>query len=218
MLTEVDPQATALELELRFMRPKGFKAPRALAGMEKVGKRSRLHTDHYFDAPDQDGKPILKARRCTLRVRQLEEGRALVTFKQRGKSKLATARLETEEYLHGPAADPALLGESVNYTENAGLKAARSVIGKSRLVELFRISCLRTEHSYRSERGELTLCDDRITYPDGSSERRIEVELIEGDEQLLGWAEERLRRSYPSLERAPRGKQSEGRRRLSKLL
>lgn len=218
MLTEVDPQATAMELELRFMRPKRFKAPRALAGMERISKTSRLHKDHYFDAPGPDGRPILRQSRCTLRVRELSEGKALATFKQRGESKIATARLETEQYLYGPAANPSLLEESVNYTQNAAFRAARSLCGTGRLVELFTVSCLRTEHTYRSERGQLILCEDRITYPDGSAERRIEVELIEGEEELLAWAEERLRRSYPSLKYAKRGKQSEARRRLAKLL
>lgn len=218
MLTEVDPQATAMELELRFMRPKRFKAPRAMAGMEKLSKTSRLHKDHYFDAPGPEGQPLLRQRRCTLRVRELSEGKALATFKQRGDSKIATARLETEQYLYGPAADPSLFGESVNCTKNAALRAARSVCGTRRLVELFTVSCLRTEHTYRSEHGQIVLCEDRISYPDGSSERRIEVELIEGEEDLLARAEERLRRSYPSLKYAKRGKQSEARRRLAKLL
>lgn len=111
-----------------------------------------------------------------------------------------------------------LLGESVNCAQNEALQAARRITGRHRLVELFSVSCFRTEHIYSSERGRLVLCDDRITYPDGSRERRVEVEILEGDEGLLQWAEERLRRSYPELEKAKRGKQSEARRRLRKLL
>ena len=65
---------------------------------------------------------------------------------------------------------------------------------------------------------ELVLCEDRIRYPDGHHEQRIEVELVEGSEKLLKEAGKEMQAAFPKIKTARRGKRSEARRRLAGLL
>ena len=78
--------------------------------------------------------------------------------------------------------------------------------------------CDRTEHFYEGAEGELVLCEDRIRYPDGHHEQRIEVELVEGSEKLLKEAGKEMQAAFPKIKTARRGKRSEARRRLAGLL
>ena len=65
---------------------------------------------------------------------------------------------------------------------------------------------------------ELVLCEDRIRYPDGHHEQRIEVELVEGSEKLLKETGKEMQAAFPKIKTARRGKRSEARRRLAGLL
>lgn len=211
--------ATTLELELRFLRPKQFTCPDRLAGLELVSSSRAVHRDHYYDAADNKGRPILQRKSCSLRVRKQGPEQALLTFKQRAEqSSTGVARLETQGELYGPVVCDELLPATVNHLSHPALNAARRLVGDHQLVELFTISCDRTDHVYRGREGELVLSEDRITYPDGSHEERIEVELVRGGPELLVKAERKLRRRHSALRVASRGKHNEARRRLGNLL
>jgi hypothetical protein len=68
-----------------------------------------------------------------------------------------------------------------------------------------------------SHGNQVVMALDVITYPDGSVERRLEVEMQVGTPQLLRLIESDLRRRVRGLKVAPRGKRSEAIRRLPQL-
>jgi len=218
----VTGSSVAVEHELRYLRPSKFRVPQILCGLELLSSNRGVHRDHYFDGIC-DGKPALRSKRCSLRVRYGADGRIVATFKQRA-AKIdgvpGTARLETESVLAGPAFSAELIDLSVNTAGELALAAARDAAGEGvQLVELFKVTNDRRNHHYTGPDGQhLILSEDHIIYPDGSTQRRVEVEVAGGDPSMLADADRQLRARYGKLREAPRGKASEARRRLAALL
>ena len=172
--------------------------------MPRINKTTQQYTDYYYDALGADGAPMLEAKQASLRMRKHQQGESIATFKQRGaKSKIGVARKETES----PA------GEN-----SPALQKAEAITGDKPLMELFKIECTRRNHYYRGEQGELILSEDTVTYPDGSQEERIEIELGGGGERLLREAHRKMSRRNPGLKEAKTGKQREARKRMVRLL
>lgn len=197
---------THIEIETRYIKPEGFKPPRSLCGMFRGKKRVEEYTDYYYDAPGEDGQPMLKQRKVTLRMRKYSSGEAIATLKERGiGSEVGVARKETE----------APLGEA---GDNPALRKAEELTQGRELKELFRIECVRANYLYKGEKGELMLSEDKVLYPDGSQEERVEIELISGPISLLRSAHNKIGARNPGIREAARGKQQEARARLMKLL
>lgn len=195
-----------IEIETRYLRPQGFKPPKSLSGMFRGKKTVEEYVDHYYDARGEDGKPILRKQKATLRLRKYSSGETVATFKERGfESEVGVARRETEARLTEPDRNPAIA------------KAEKLTQGKE-LKELFRIECTRVNYTYKDEQGELQLSEDSVSYPDGSQEERVEVELKEGPEWLLQKAHRKIVERNPGIQEAARGKQQEARIRLAELL
>lgn len=211
-----------VEYELRYLRPARFEVPPQLAGLRLTSVDRRVHRDHYFDGV-KDGRAVLRSAKKSLRVRFPADGEAVATYKERLKGaqpECGTVRVETEAALHGPAASPALIAVAVNRVDHPAFNAARAAAGEDvTLVELFTVTNDRRNHHFRGENGDhVILSEDHITYPDGSHEQRIEVELGRGEPALLGRIDVQLRDMSPQLTVAPRGKASEARRRTAVLL
>lgn len=215
-------QSGVREREFRYLRPSSFQVPAALAGLRLTGTDRDVHRNHYFDAA-VDGRPALRDARCSLRVRSAVDGSAQATLKIKSQRKLADGEvdvMEVEAALYGPASSPALFAQAVNTLAHPAFDAARRIAGPdATFVELLTVDCDRRNHHFTDDRGNhLVLSEDDIVYPDGSRERRIEIELKHGTEKALAKADRHLRRAYPKIKPAARGKLSEGRRRLARLL
>ena len=231
---EIRPEA---EHELRFLEPAGFTVPASIAGLEPAGETAGAHRDHYLDASGPGGA-VLRRERCNLRVRELCDGTLRATFKRkRGRSGALARRIEIEGPLAcaectAPAREARVwpcgtcggqggrdfITRLVAASDHPALAAAREHVGARELRRLYAVDTLRVDHRFVGDEGELMLSQDTVTYPDGSVERRVEVELARGDDALLERAERELRRLHPELEAVKRGKASEARKRLRKLL
>jgi hypothetical protein len=213
------------EHELRFLRPKGFELPAHLAGMPFKETKRNPHRDWYFDAR-VDGQAALKAAGCSMRVRRRSDGSLTVTFKIKMSTDGArTVRREIEHQLFCPACDQtgcAICSEPtalLSAASGPAIEAARVIIGDKPMAHLFTIINDRTDHHYADDNGNhLCLSEDRLTYPDGSREKRVEVEHVSGSQRAMAKAQRQLVDAYPKMRAAPRGKLSEGRKRLHALL
>lgn len=193
------------EMELRFIRPKSFEVPTEIAGMKSLGHAEGWHRDLYFDtSPDKLGGQLRNAG-CSFRIRQSVDGSLKATFKRKKGTKGGVA---IREEIESP------ISSSDLSQEHPSLRAAQTVVDKP-LQELFAIDNQRTDHYFASAESAIVLSEDNITYPDGSTERRIELEHVHGV-NLLDQCGEELSKDYKKLKIAPRGKLSEGRQRLSR--
>lgn len=204
--------AGPIETELRFLVPDGVKAAPnldrvELAGM-KLAKRGawQLHCNVYFDTPHLR----LRAAGANLRIRTGPGGQRWVTLKQKtkgGHKGALNIRLETEVQLApGEAAEnskPWMIARGLTTLE---------------IQPMLQVTTLREEHVFDDSHGnQVVMALDVVTYPDGSVERRLEVEMRAGTPQLLRLVEADLRRRIRGLKCAPRGKRSEAIRRLPQL-
>jgi hypothetical protein len=84
------------------------------------------------------------------------------------------------------------------------------------LTSQFCINTFRVAYLYEDEQGgQVELSHDHITYPDGSQEARVEVELLHGEARLLRRVQRNLLKEF-DLKPAPRGKKGEARKRLKR--
>jgi inorganic triphosphatase YgiF len=201
-----------VETELRFVAhrglPDGAQLERlSLAGMLLTTRGGpRLHSDVYLDT----SRLRLRAAGANLRVRTGALGERWVTLKQKtrdGHKGALNIRLETEvELEHGD-----LVEESDPF-----VKARR--LTSRRISPILQITTLREEHTFADAHGnEVLAALDVVTHPDGSVERRLEVELRAGAPQIMTLVERDVRASVRGLIAAPRGKRSEAIRRLPQL-
>ena len=224
-----------VEQELRYYRPDGFRVPGRLGGLTLTESRPNPHRDRYFDGVHK-GRLVLRCDGYSLRVRTKATGELLATFKAKRPDQGARSqRAETESQVLCPACErPAtrdgadgchICAAHDNYValvahgECAALSKARESADKVPLMFMFAIANDRVDHHYHGPGGaHVVLSEDFITYPDGSTERRVEVEHVTGDPQLLDRIDGELRGLHPSLRACKRGKLSEGRRRMAALL
>lgn len=206
-----EPGAAPTETELRFVsdvRPKDdVVSALTLAGMGVAERGSqRLHSDVYFDT-DRLG---LRAHGANLRIRTGALGERWVTLKVKTPGGHRGALFVREEWEVRLAP-----GERPEGSE-PWLRAARLVRGAIR--PILQITTLRSEHLLRDTHGnEVVLAEDTVTYPDGTVELRLEVEMRSGTPQLLRLVEKDLRRQVKGLRAARRGKRSQAIRRLPQL-
>jgi inorganic triphosphatase YgiF len=177
----------AIERELRYLCADDFQAPGQLAGLSLVKQVTNHHRDHYFDAAGERGQPLLASADCSLRIRIRQEGQMLVTFKRRLFAHGARAeREELEDVLaQTPLGVEQQFVETVRQYNSPALQAARTISGQQPLVFLFAIDNARLDTHYASDHGSVILSHDRLIYPDGSTEHRLEVELVSGEISLL---------------------------------
>ncbi|HEY3765581.1 MAG TPA: CYTH domain-containing protein [Gaiellales bacterium] len=205
------PGAAPTETELRFVsdvlpEDDGLDAL-SLAGMRLTERGSkRLHSDVYFDTD----RLALRAHGGNLRIRTGALGERWVTLKVKTPGGHQGALFVREEY--EVRLEPGERAEQSTPWQRAG----KLVRGTFRPV--LQITTLRSEHRLGDGHGnEVVLAEDTVTYPDGSVERRLEVEMRSGTPQLLRLVEKDLRRQVKGLRAARRGKRSQAIRRLPQL-
>jgi inorganic triphosphatase YgiF len=205
------PGAAPTETELRFVADAppqdDVVSALTLAGMGVAERGAqRLHSDVYFDTD----RLALRAHGANLRVRTGALGERWVTLKVKtpGGHRGALFVREESEVRLAPGERPE--------DSDPWLRAAKLVRGAIRPV--LQITTLRSEHLLRDTHGnEVVLAEDTVTYPDGSVECRLEVEMRSGTPQLLRLVEKDLRRQVKGLRAARRGKRSQAIRRLPQL-
>lgn len=193
-------QTAHFEHELQYYLPENFAAPVTLAGMSYIGSKTSVHHDEYFDLDE-----ILKAQRSSFRLRRKDNGEVEATFKRRPSKDRNGAKAVRFELNH-PGGE--------NFEPGNPSVAAMLAITCGQLPEYqFTIENTRTDHHYRDQQGnQAALSEDRVVYPDGSRDERLEVEMVQGDEALLGVCENELLENY-ELSPVKRGKLSEARKR-----
>jgi CYTH domain len=212
-----------LEEELRYYRPQDFRLPDTLGTLKHTSSKDNPHHDRYFDALGDAG-PLLRLNGCSLRLRAKPDGTFIATFKRKVKGAGdVSKRFESEAQVSCGHFHMCKCGIEHHHVEllqedHIPGKRAREVIGDAKLVFLFAISNDRVDHHYHSENSHVVLSEDYVTFPDGSTQERIEVELVHGQEGLLEDIAQELQALYPDLQVCKRGKLSDGRRRHVKLL
>lgn len=223
-----------IEQELRYKRPKTFRVPGELGGLPLTASKENPHRDSYFDGLGED-ELVLRANGHSLRIRTKPTGEVLATFKAKHPSVGARSqRAETESGVVCPACRERagctaltcrICAANDNYVALVAhgscdaLDRARSSAAGTPLMFMFSIANHRVDHHYQADGAHVVLSEDSLTYPDGSTEERVEVEHVTGDPELLDHIDAQLRAQYPSgLKMCKRGKLSEGRRRMGFLL
>ena len=207
-----DSETGPLEIELRFLAAAGLPDARTLNRLQPAGMKlierghRRLHSDVYFDTPGLR----LRAAGANLRIRTGSTGERWVTLKQKtrgGHKGAVNIRLESEVRLAAGA-----LAEESDPWRSAKALTSRDIR------PMLQVTTLREEHMFGDGHGNRALMAlDIVTYPDGSVECRLEVEMRSGTPQLLRLVEDDVRRRVRGLKAAPRGKRSEAIRRLPEL-
>lgn len=198
-----------VEHELRYLAPDDFLAPKSLGKFKQVDKTYHHQKNEYFDARiPAYPKGILYSQGCSFRVRETHQG-CTATFKIKppdcGKAEY-TKRLEIEADIQGGRVE----------TAEAPYQAVQRMIAGHELTSQFCINTFRVAYLYEDADGhQVELAHDHVTYPDGSQEARVEVELIKGEARLLRRAQRNLLKEF-ALQPAPRGKKGEARKRLDR--
>jgi inorganic triphosphatase YgiF len=205
------PGAAPTETELRFVSDAlpyddGL-ADLTLAGMSMADRGSkRLHSDVYFDTD----RLALRAHGGNLRIRTGALGERWVTLKLKTPGGHRGALFVRDEF--------EVRLEPGERAEDSDPWRRAAALVRGAIHPILQITTLRTEHLLRDGHGnEVILAEDTVTYPDGSVERRIEVEMRSGTPQLLRLVEKDLRRQVKGLRAARRGKRSQAIRRLPQL-
>ncbi|MGZ4481952.1 MAG: CYTH domain-containing protein [Gaiellales bacterium] len=204
--------APPTETELRFVADGTLPTDEVQARLSLGGMRlielgdERLHSDVYFDTT----RLRLRAAGANLRIRTGGRGERWVTLKRKtrgGHQGALNIRSELEVRLQ-----PGELAE-----DSEPWKVAGTLI-RGDIRPMLQISTLRREHVFRDDHeNQVVVAHDIVTYPDGSVQRRLEVEMVRGTPHLLRVVETDLRRKVKGLKAAPRGKRSEAIRRLPQL-
>lgn len=195
---------------LRFSTSDRFRVPSELAG---CAHRERLaiaaHIDHYFDAASAEADEILATAGCALRLRARADGTTSIAFKR-----------NLENGPCGEIRQRAIVIEHCAIELPAGsapVIAAQQIVGEHPLRRVCVVRAHRNLSSFAGRRGELTLCEDELRYPDGSSERSIEVTLEKGPGELLELARFELVFRNSKLSPVSHGKRSEANRRRRRI-
>ena len=196
---------------MRFVLAGGFPDPGALRRLQPAGMRlvqygdPLLHSDVYVDTRTLR----LRAAGANLRVRTGASGRRWVTLKQKtrgGHRGALNVRLEFETELE----QGALPQDSMPWRRARALTA-------DEIRPILQVATLRNEHVFTGAAGRAVMALDRVTYPDASVERRLEIEVPDGTAEVMRQIEADVRSGVRGLKAAPRGKRSEAIRRLPRL-
>lgn len=199
-----------LELQYLYRGKKDPVVPTALGDLVLAGSRNVRVVDTYYDTASLD----LRRAGCKLRVREVQgEARPVLTWK--GSSRRTKHGAKQRQEVEVPISAPPDGGEElVRLLRRYRLwPLVRKATGSDD-VELREIGQLRTDrsaHVYVNGLHRLELTWDRVEFPKGPGEVRLEVEMKSGAAlSRLGRARSRLAKIFgDDLLDAPRGKTRE---------
>jgi inorganic triphosphatase YgiF len=184
-----------VEIERQWIAPDDVELPDRVGPFEAGDPEPRTIVDTYLDTADR----ALRAGGGRLRIR-VQNGRRLATFKQSLEG--AADGVRRREEVEGPAdGDP---------EHSDAFRAARALSTEA----LAPVGTLHTDRTAREySHGELVVeaTIDRLRYPDGSRETRVEAE---GDEESVAAFAAELERALPAIQPASTTKGAELSRRL----
>jgi inorganic triphosphatase YgiF len=169
--------------------------PPTVGGFSLHDREERRIRDTYLDTDGRD----LRGAGAVLRVRD-QNGRLLATYK--GTGSLDDAGTRTREEIEGPLGDDRD-GHEAFVAARRHTQEAFAVVGE--------LHNDRSAFHYRDGGDAVELVLDRLTYPDGSTERRLEVE---GSAAAVRAFADALEQVVPGLEPATTSKGEELARRL----
>jgi uncharacterized protein YjbK len=168
--------SAGFEIERQWRSQPGVRLPAEIGEWSCVRALDERLLDHYFDTADME----LHRRRVRLRVRRSEALR-YSTLKRRIST---TSGLRRRVEIEGPCAhDP----------ETSAAFIAARLLTLQPFVEIGRIITARTTSVYVSQGRAVEIVRDRVTYPIGQDEWRLEVEGEADDVNHIALLLERLR-------------------------
>lgn len=163
------------EVERQWRAHPSLQLPAAIGAWRAIGDRSERLVDHYYDTADLE----LDRQRARLRLRSSETAE-VATLKRHVTS---SAGLRRRVEIEGPCdGDPEL---------SLAFVAAR-LLTLQPLIELGRIVTERTTRVYADGERSVEVVRDRVSYPVGDDEWRLEAEGEISDVSELGALIERL--------------------------
>lgn len=184
-----------IEIERQWLAPDAVELPDHIGSFEAGAHEERTIVDTYLDTADR----ALREGGGRLRIR-VQNGRTLATFKQSLEG--AADGVRRREEVEGPAeGDP---------EESDAFRAARALTGGA-LLEVGTLHTARTAREYRDGALVVEAVIDRLRYPDGSTETRVEAE---GDEASVEAFAAVLEQTVPGIEPAATTKGAELARRM----
>jgi inorganic triphosphatase YgiF len=155
-----------VEIERQWIAPDDVELPDRIGPFEATDVEQRSITDTYLDTPES----ALREGGARLRIR-VQDGRRLATFKRslEGPADDTRRREEIEGAADG---DPEL---------SEAFRAARA-LSADPLVPVGTLHTARSARDYRDGSHVVEATIDRLRYPDGSRETRVEAE---GDEESV---------------------------------
>ena len=186
--TPMAEASTEVELQYRYRGAPREVVPIELAGLPLTRSKRVELVDTYFDTEQL----ALRRAHCSLRIRREGDRPARLVWKGPPRHRPDGAKLAT--------------------TGLADLVAG--LLGPGAWAEIRSIGDLRNErsvHTYGANGQSLELVWDRLEYPTGPAETRLEVEAANAESvELLALADEQLRKVLGrDLETSPRGKARE---------
>jgi inorganic triphosphatase YgiF len=173
---QTPPAVTAgLEIERQWRAHPGLRLPDAIGGWQAVDGRDELLVDHYYDTEDLR----LAEQRARLRVRRAAAS-DIATLKRRMAS---DGNLRRRIEIEGPYdGDP----------ETSVAFIAARLLTQHPLALLGRIVTARTTRVYAFGARSVEIARDRVSYPVGADEWRLEAEGEARDVHDIGQLLERL--------------------------
>ena len=197
-----------IELQYRYSGDKPPLVPTELGHLPLAGSESVVMTDSYFDTEQLS----LRSARCALRVRTVDN-RAGAELTWKGPSRRGRRAGKKRTELELPIdVFPAEGVELEALLRKHGLwKLVRECAGlpdEFRLSSIGRIRTERSRHTYADGLHVLELSWDRVQYPVGPDETRLELEVkSDPAERYLADADAFLRELFaPDLQPVERGK------------
>ena len=199
-----------LELQYLYEGKEDPVVPTRLGDMVLAGSRNLHVVDTYYDTAGLD----LRRSGCKLRVRQVDGGaQPLLTWKgaSRRRKHGAKQRQEVEVPLRALPADGEELGRLLRRYRLWALVRKAAGTDDVELREIGRLRTERSAHTYVSGLHRLELAWDRVEFPTGPAELRLEVEMkSQTAASRLARAQERLSQLFgDDLVERPRGRTRE---------
>jgi inorganic triphosphatase YgiF len=184
-----------IEIERQWLAPDDVELPDRIGAFAAGAHEERSIVDTYLDTADR----ALREAGGRLRIR-VQNGRTLATFKRslEGAADGVRRREEVEGSAEG---DP---------EASDAFRAARALTGGA-LLEVGTLHTARRAREYRDGPRVVEAVVDRLRYPDGSTETRVEAE---GDEASVVAFAAVLEQTVPGIEPAATTKGAELARRL----
>jgi adenylate cyclase class IV len=200
-----------IELQYRYVGEDAEIVPIELAGFTLAESATTDILDTYWDTPALD----LRRAGCSLRIRSAHDlGRAQLVWKgpARRRPDGSKERDEVEIPLdHVPTDGDELARLLKRFHLRSTIAEAAEVDASVELHAVGELRNSRSSHVYVQGLHRLELCWDRLTYPVGPPETRVEVEVkSESAARFLAAVDAELRELFgKKLESAPHGKSRE---------